>query len=118
MSYLARPARFMIHYVRRYRRNFALLAATVVSGSACAVGVQFALKLLVDAMTGSRALGAVYIALALFVGLVAIESGLWRLSGWLLGRTTIAAGVRIRLDLFSHLAGHQIRFFQGQRAGG
>jgi ATP-binding cassette subfamily B protein len=117
MSYFASPTRFMSHYVRTRSRNFLFLAVIVVAASACAVGVQLAMKLLVDAMTGSGSIDTVYAGLALFVGLVAAESALWRISGLLLGKTTIAAGVRIRLDLFAHLTGHQIRFFQGQRAG-
>ncbi len=112
------PSRFLIHYVGSRPLSFLALAGIVVAASGCAVGVQFAMKLMIDAMTApEHVVMAVYGALGLFVGLVATENLLSRLSGALLCRTTIDLGVKIRLDLFAYLAGHQMPFFQNQRAG-
>ena len=114
----ASPARFLLHYVFARPVGFLVLAAVVVVGSASQVGVQYAMKLLVDAMTlAPRALADVELALAVFVGLVVTESLLLRLSAFLLCRLTVASGVRIRLDMLGYLTGHTLPFFQNQRAG-
>ncbi|MGZ9185932.1 MAG: ABC transporter ATP-binding protein, partial [Candidatus Binatia bacterium] len=73
---------------------------------------------LVDGMSaGPEQGGAVKAALWAFIGLIVVENVLWRASGWLGCRTTIAVGRDIRLDLFSHLSGHSMRFFS-ERFGG
>jgi ATP-binding cassette subfamily B protein len=53
----------------------------------------------------------VWVALGLFIGLIAAENVLWRVGGWLGCRTIVASGVDVRLDLFQHLSGHAPRFF-------
>src|SRR5918993_415337 len=82
------------------------------------VAVQYVMKLLVDGMAGSReASAAVWSALILFVAFIAGESILWRITGWLACRTTLAVGVDMRLDLFSHLNGQPMRYFADNLAG-
>ncbi|MET0307632.1 MAG: ABC transporter ATP-binding protein [Sphingomonas sp.] len=118
MPFLANPVRFLAHYVASRPLGFALLTLVVVLGASSQVGVQYAMKLLIDAMTGpAHAPGQVHVALIAFVGLVAIESGLLRASAALLCRMTVSTGVRIRLDMFDYLTGHQLSFFQNERAG-
>ena len=109
---------FMGHYMFSRPLSFLALLVVVVGAAGCGVGVQYGMKLMIDAMTapGGRRL-AVEAALAVFIGLVALEAVLWRISGWLGSRTTIAAGVDIKLDLFHHLAGHSLRFFQERLSG-
>ncbi len=109
---------FVAHYVRSSPMQFLALLAVVLGAAACGVGVQYGMKLLIDAMTGptSRRL-AIHVALAVFIGLVGMEGVLWRVSGWLGSRATIKAGVQIKLDLFAHLAGHSMRYFQDQLSG-
>ena len=109
---------FIAHYLRSRPLQFLVLLVLVLGASACGVGVQYGMKLMIDAMTaGVRHPQALYAALSIFIGLVAVEAVLWRLSGWLGARTTIKAGVDIRLDLFRHLAGHSMRYFQDQMGG-
>ena len=109
---------FIVHYLRSRPIQFLALFGLVLGGSACAVGVQYGMKLMIDAMTtGAHHPKALHIALTVFVSLVAAEAVMWRLSGWLGARTTIKAGVDIRLDLFRHLAGHSMRYFQDQMGG-
>ena len=116
--FLRAPVSFLAHYVRRRPWHFAGLLALVVGAAACAVGVQVSMKLLVDAMAGpQRHLWTVWTSLALFIGLIAIESGLWRAAGWLGCRTIVEVGVDIRLDLFEHLCGHPMRYFAEHFAG-
>jgi ATP-binding cassette, subfamily B, bacterial len=116
--YLVRPGQFIQHYLLSWRGHFAALAAMVIMAAACAVAVQYQMKLLVDAMAGTaqQAIG-VWMALFFFIGLIAIESVLWRASGWLACRTTIGVGVEIRLDLFDYLSGQSIRYFADNLAG-
>jgi ATP-binding cassette subfamily B protein len=116
-GFLDTPGRFILEYVRRRPWRFAALVAMVVGAAGCAVGVQYAMKLLVDGMTGSRESAAVWTALAVFIGLIAIESVLWRLSGWLGCRTTVDTGVDMRLDLFGYLNGQPMRYFAENLAG-
>jgi ATP-binding cassette, subfamily B, bacterial len=108
----------MIHYLKSRPLHFVVLFAVVLAAAACGVGVQYGMKLLIDAMTapvGHRM--AIEGALGVFIGLVAVESALWRTSGWLGSQATIKAAVDIKLDLFDHLAGHAMRYFQERLSG-
>ncbi|WP_119458957.1 ABC transporter ATP-binding protein [Rhodospirillaceae bacterium SYSU D60014] len=117
-AYLQSPSRFLARYVRGRAAAFGGLLALVVGASACAVIVQYCMKLLVDSMAApERDMSAVWGALGLFIGLIATENILWRFSGWLACRTTIGVGVDTRLDLFEYLSGHPMRYFTGQFAG-
>jgi ATP-binding cassette, subfamily B, bacterial len=115
---LATPRAFVAHYVRSWPWHFGALIAMVVLAASCAVGVQYEMKLLVDAMARvPQQVNAAWLALAMFIALVAVESVLWRLSGWLACRTTIGVGVRIRLDLFEYLSHQSMRYFADNLAG-
>jgi ATP-binding cassette subfamily B protein len=117
-SNLLHPGAFVRYYVSQLPGQFALLAATVLLAAGCAVAVQYQLKFLVDAMTGpARSATAVWTVLGAFIGLIAAESVLWRVSGWLTCRTTVRAGVQMRLDLFQYLSGHSLRYFADNLAG-
>jgi len=84
----------------------------IAGAASCAVAVQYVMKLLVDAMAGPReGNAAAWLALSYFIGLIAFESLLWRLSGWLGCRTTVGVGVEVRLDLFKYLNGQPMRYF-------
>ncbi|WP_354287492.1 ABC transporter ATP-binding protein [Sphingomonas sp. UYEF23] len=107
-----------MHYVAARPWIFVTLGLLVAAASISAIGVQYAMKLLIDAMTGGvRARGTVYAALAGFLGLVILESLLQRASALTLGQATVSSGVGIRLDMVNYLTGHQMPFFQNQRAG-
>lgn len=115
---LATPRAFVTHYVRTSPWQFGGLIAMVVLAASCAVGIQYEMKLLVDAMARvPQQVNAAWLALAVFICLVAVESLLWRLSGWLACRTTIGVGVRIRLDLFEYLGRQSMRYFADNLAG-
>ena len=117
-AHLATPGRFIWHHVRRWRWHFGFLLLSVIGAAACGIGQQYGLKLLVDAMAGTRELGGTSaVALALFLGLIAAESGLSRLTGWLACRTTVGVGVDLRLELFEHLSGQSMRYFAENLAG-
>lgn len=117
LRFLHSPARFLLHYLAERPWSFLLLGMIVVAASAGSIGTQYAMKLLVDAMTMRSALNLVYASLALFIGLVVAESLLQRAAAFLLGHLTVKSGIQIRLDMFDYLTGHQMPFFQQQRAG-
>jgi len=90
----------------------------VVLGSVCAISAQYQLKRLVDAMSApDRATRGVWLAFGAFIVLLALESGLLRLSAVLTCRLTIKIGVAMRLDLFDYLAGQSMRYFADNPAG-
>lgn len=112
------PARFLFQYVKRRGAGFAVLVILLVGGAACAVAVQYGMKLIVDAMaSGDRDTGAIWRYLGFFLVLIATECILWRIAGWLGCRTIVASGVDIRLDLMQHLIGHPIRWFNEHLSG-
>lgn len=119
-KYLTSPESFLRHYVCRWRWHFIGLAIMVIGAAACAVAVQYQMKLLIDAMAGGPHLAnraRVWTVLAVFIGLIAIESLLWRLSGWIGCRTTVGVGVEMRLDLFDQLGAQSMRYFTEHLAG-
>lgn len=116
--HLSGPARFILHHLLRWRWHFVLLFTLVVASAACGVGQQYVLKRFVDAMAGpSGAATAVTGVLLLFLGLIAAESALARLTGWLACRATIGVGVDLRLELFDVLSAQSMRYFAENLAG-
>nr|WP_280177095.1 ABC transporter ATP-binding protein [Pseudomonas duriflava] len=90
----------------------------MIGGAACAVAVQYAMKLLVDAMASQDRLAAnVWVPFGFFIGLIAMENVLWRTGGWLGCRTIVKTGVDLRIDLFEHLTGHPMRYFKEHFSG-
>ncbi|CAN5327395.1 ABC transporter ATP-binding protein [soil metagenome] len=109
---------FLLRYVRARRGAFTALMLLVVAAAACAVAVQYGMKLIVDAMAApNRSTVPIWGLLGWFIGLIAIESALWRIAGMLGCRTVVATGVDIRLDLFARLTGQSMRFFGEHLAG-
>jgi ATP-binding cassette subfamily B protein len=97
---------------------FAGLLALIIAAAACSVGVQYGMKLIVDTMADNeRSSRVIWNWLALFIVLIAAESALWRLSGWLGCITVVNSGVDVRLDLFGHLSGHSLDYFSRHLAG-
>jgi ATP-binding cassette subfamily B protein len=116
-AYLRKPGVFIWNYVRARSGQFTALVLAVSAASSCAVAMQYVIKLLVDAMAGSRDASAVWTALAIIVALIAFESALWRISGWLGCRVTVGMGVDVRLDLFNYLNSQPMRYFAERLAG-
>jgi ATP-binding cassette, subfamily B, bacterial len=113
-----RPIAFLWHYIRRRPLlHFSALAA-VVGAAVSASAAQYGLKLIVDAMVqASGPTRALWVALAVFSGLLAGESALWRLGSWLGYRAMIIDKTEAKLDLFDHLGGHSSRYFTDRLGG-
>ncbi len=114
----AGAAPFLLRYVRRHFRLSLGLLTIVTSAALCAVAAQYGLKLLVDGMTtpGTDRNG-VMLSLGLFLGLLGVESILWRLGGFLGSRAIIRIGEDIRTDLFEAVSARSWEFFNGQASG-
>ena len=117
MATLASPAApipFMLGYVRRHLPAHAVMAVSVVVAVACSVGSQYAVRDLVDALTGH---GAVWIAFAGLAGLIAADNLSWRLGGWVATHALVRVTGDIRRDLFRHLTGHGPSYFADRLPG-
>ncbi|MBX6367168.1 MAG: ABC transporter ATP-binding protein [Rhodospirillales bacterium] len=116
--FLTSPRSFLAHYLALRPLQFTGVVLLILSAAACAVAVQYGMKLLVDAMAaGEEGHGRVWQALAFFITLIAVENALWRLAGWLGCRTLVGTGVDIRRELFAHLSGHPMRYFAEHLSG-
>ena len=113
-----RPLAFLWHYVRRRPVLHAAAIASVFGAASFACVAQFGLKLIVDAMAeGPQHIAKVWWALAMFAGLLAGESVLWRLGGWFGYRAILVDKAEAKLDLFNHLCGHCSRYFSDRLGG-
>jgi ATP-binding cassette subfamily B protein len=90
----------------------------VTGAASCAVAVQYGMKLLVDAMAlGKAHTEQVWQPFTLFIALIVLENVFWRVGGWLGCRTVVGSCADLRIDLFTHLTGHPMRYFAGHFAG-
>jgi len=110
------PLAFLWHYVRTRPAGFLAAAVLALAAAGCAVTVQYAMKLIVDAMAAGDH-PAVWWSLGVFLTLIAAENVLWRIGGWRACHVIVDTGVRIRLDLFDHLCGHAAQYFTRNLAG-
>src|SRR5579863_2868345 len=109
---------FLLHYVRRHIASHSLVLLSVLAAVFCAIGSQYAVKHLVDVLDdGAPSDGALSIAVAILLLLVAGDNLLWRLAGWVATYAFVAVGGDVRLDLFAHLSGHGSRYFADQFPG-
>lgn len=112
------PIPFLWRYVRVRPWHFFVMLLLVVGASGCAVAVQYGMKLLVDAMADDKGHSAqVWEPFTLFLALIVLENVFWRLGGWLGCRTVVGSCADLRIDLFTHLTGHTVRYFTQHFAG-
>jgi ATP-binding cassette subfamily B protein len=109
------PVRFLLHYVHRRLWGHLAVLAAVLAAVGCAIGSQYAVKNLVDALEARNP--DIWAAVGLLFGLVAGDNLLWRLAGWISTSVFVAAGGDVRLDLFDHLSGHGTRYFTDRFPG-
>lgn len=112
------PVPFLWRYVRVRPFHFAAMLLLVTGAASCAVAVQYGMKLLVDAMAlGKAHTEQVWQPFTLFLALIVLENVFWRVGGWLGCRTVVGSCADLRIDLFTHLTGHPMRYFVGHFAG-
>jgi ATP-binding cassette subfamily B protein len=116
--HLRKPGRFIAHYLMERRLVFSSLLLALIAAACCAVCAQYQMKRLVDAMALAVPVpGSVWLALALFVVLMGLESVFLRVSARLTCNATVGAGVQMRLDLFEYLGGQSMNYFASNLAG-
>src|SRR3984957_17390545 len=109
---------FLLLYVRRRLVSHLFVLFAVLAAVGCAIGSQYGVKDLVDALSAPAPSGsAVWTAVAVLLTLVAGYTLLWRLAGWIATYAFVAVGGDLRIDLFDHLAGQGSRDFAGQFPG-
>ena len=112
------PGRFLLHYVSRRVGSHLILLLAVLAAVGCAIGSQYGVKNLVDALGSRGGDGSrLWSAVGLLLGLVAGDNLLWRLAGWVAARAFVAVGGDLRIDLFDHLSGHGSRYFADRFPG-
>jgi ATP-binding cassette subfamily B protein len=90
----------------------------VLAAVACAIGSQYGVKRLVDALGAhGPAAPGLWTAVAMLLALVGGDNLLWRLGGWVAAEAFIAVSGDLRLDLFEHLSGHGSRYFSDRLPG-
>ncbi|MGH7057275.1 MAG: ABC transporter ATP-binding protein [Acetobacteraceae bacterium] len=111
-----RPIGFMLGYVRRYWFRHGVVLAAVVAAVACATGSQYAIRDLVDALTGGNR-AQVWLSVAVLAGLITFDNLLWRAAGWVASFVFVDVTGDVRRDLFRHLVGHAPAFFIARLPG-
>ncbi len=117
------PIGFMLHYVFRRRVSHLAILLSVVVGVACSVSASFASKLLVNALQdaavhhGHGGTRAIWVAVAVLLGLIAVDNLAWRVGGWISTRTFVEVTGDLRRDLFQHLTGHSPSYFADRMPG-
>lgn len=110
------PVAFLWRYVLVRPWHFSMLLMLIIGAAGCAVAVQYGMKMLVDVMAINRS-DRVWEPFTLFLALIVLENVFWRLGGWLGCRTVVGSCADLRIDLFTHLTGHPMRYFTQHFAG-
>jgi ATP-binding cassette, subfamily B, bacterial len=116
-DYARRPIAFLLRYVRRRALAHAAILVAVVAAVGCSVSSQYGVKFLVDVLSAGSAGGAVWLAFALLVSLIAADNLLWRLAGWIASHAFVGVTGDLRSELFRHLTGHAPNYFSQRLAG-
>lgn len=112
--YAGRPVAFLLRYMRNRAVGHAMVFGSVGLAIGCAVLSSYAVRHLVDIMTATAHDGpvaAVWQAVAVLAGLIAMDNLGWRIAGWFASRTFIEMTGDIRRDLFRFLTGHSPAYF-------
>jgi len=116
--YANRPIAFTFRFVRQRWLAHAAILAAVLAAVGCSVGTQYGIKLLVDALThSSGANHHAWTALGFLVALIAADSVLWRLAGFVAHSAFVGVTGDLRRDLFRHLTGHAPGYFAERMPG-
>ena len=116
--YAQHPLGFYLHYVRLRPLLHAGILAAGFAAAICAVGTQYGLKFLVDALSGSAGgRGQAWFAFGLLVCLLAGDHLLSRVGGVIASLTFPRVIADLRSDIFRHVMGHSPRYFADRLPG-
>jgi ATP-binding cassette subfamily B protein len=112
-GYASRPFAFYLRYVRLRPVRHAGIVLTGFAAALCAVGTQYAIKFLVDILSGAApAHGNPWLA-----SLLAADHLLSRISGVIASVTFPLVAADLRSDLFRHLSAQAPRYFADRLPG-
>ena len=115
--YRDNPLQFIARYVRRRPFAHGAIVLSVLGAVGASVCTQFAVKLLVDALSSRSSDSSPWIAVAAIGSLVAADNLLWRVACWVSSRTFVEVTGDLRRDLFTHLTGHAPTYFTERLPG-
>ncbi len=112
------PFRFVLRYLRRRLAAHVVILSAVAAAVACSVGTQYGVKNLVDSLSGGPShAGAVWLAFAFLISLIAADNFLWRIASWTASFTFVGVTGDLRRDMFRHLTGHAPSYFSDRLPG-
>ncbi|CAB3803080.1 ABC transporter ATP-binding protein [Paraburkholderia fynbosensis] len=116
--YAGHPVRLILRYVGRHKAAHAVVLLSVIFAVGCALGSQYGIRNLIDALPTGRAHPETVIrAFSLLVMLILADNLFWRVAGWVSARAFVAVTGDIRRDMFDYLAGHAPSFFSDKQPG-
>ena len=116
--YAQHPLGFYLRYVRLRPVQHAAILFAGLAAAICAVGTQYGLKFLVDALSGSAGRrGEAWIAFGLLISLLAADHLLSRLGGVIASLTFPRVTADLRSDIFRHVMGHSPSYFADRLPG-
>jgi len=118
--YANRSLAFIVHYVLRRAPSHAIVMVSVLTAVGCAIASQYAIKHLIDVLSGQSGHSndtTVWSAFALLTGLVAADNLTWRVGGWAASHAFVTVSGDLRRDLFRHLTGHAPGYFADRLPG-
>ncbi|MDQ1080355.1 ATP-binding cassette subfamily B protein [Pseudoroseomonas cervicalis] len=115
-----RPVGFLFRHIRPWGGSHAAVMLAVLGAVGCSVGSNYAVKHLIDTLSGgpaSASAAAVWTAFAILAGIIAADNLLWRVGGWIAADRFPRVTASMRAELFRHLSGHSPGFFANRSAG-
>jgi ATP-binding cassette, subfamily B, bacterial len=114
---VSRPLLFIWHYIRQRPIAHATILAAVLAAVTCSVSTQYGVKTLVDALSHAAGAMTAWNAFFILMALIAGDTLLWRLAGWIASFTFVGVTGDLRRDLFRHLTGHSHSYFADRLPG-
>ena len=120
LRYAHRPVAFLFRHLRAHAGSHVVIMLAVLGAVGCSVGANYAVKHLIDTLSGNPSqIGAtaVWTAFAILAGVITADNMLWRVGGWIAADRFPRATASMRAELFRHLSGHAPGYFANRSAG-
>lgn len=120
LRYANRPVAFLLRHMRPRAGSHIAIMLAVLGAVGCSVGSNYAVKHLIDTLSGDPSqigAAAVWTAFAILAGIIAADNMLWRVGGWIAADRFPRATASMRAELFRHLSGHAPGYFANRSAG-
>jgi len=120
LRYAHRPVAYLLRHMKPNAGSHIAIMLSVLGAVGCSVGANYAVKNLIDTLSGNPsqvAAAAVWTAFAVLAGIITADNMLWRVGGWIAADRFPRATASMRAELFRHLAGHAPGYFANRSAG-